>query len=77
MSLRLAGSESSSGTIIRNVRSMRVRTRSVHVYAALLGLCVLARGQGAFYLHDDDRVVFYGDSITEQRYYTTLVERMC
>ena len=29
-----------------------------------------------FALHDGDRVVFYGDSITAQRYYTRLVEDM-
>jgi len=27
-----------------------------------------------FYLKDGDRVVFYGDSITDQRLYTTFVE---
>lgn len=30
-----------------------------------------------FYLHKGDRVVFYGDSITEQRLYTTDVEVYC
>lgn len=30
--------------------------------------------QDAFYLKDGDRVVFYGDSITDQRLYTTFVE---
>jgi lysophospholipase L1-like esterase len=30
--------------------------------------------QPGFYLHDKDTVVFYGDSITEQRLYTTFVE---
>ena len=30
--------------------------------------------QERFYLHDRDTVVFYGDSITEQRLYTTFVE---
>jgi len=30
--------------------------------------------QQPFYLHDGDTVVFYGDSITEQRYYTHWVE---
>lgn len=30
--------------------------------------------QAPFYLHDKDTVVFYGDSITEQRLYTTFVE---
>ncbi len=29
---------------------------------------------GNFYLHDGDRVLFYGDSITEQRYYPVAVE---
>src|SRR5438105_4846242 len=33
-----------------------------------------ARAQSAFALHDGDRVVFYGDSITDQRLYTTFVE---
>ncbi|BDI34289.1 hypothetical protein CCAX7_63400 [Capsulimonas corticalis] len=33
-----------------------------------------AQGNGAFQLKDGDRVVFYGDSITEQRLYTTLTE---
>src|SRR4051812_20793958 len=30
--------------------------------------------QDSFYLKDGDRVVFYGDSITEQRLYTTFTE---
>src|SRR5262245_6536649 len=33
-----------------------------------------ARAQSGFALHDGDRVVFYGDSITDQRLYTTFVE---
>src|SRR6476469_5559483 len=42
-------------------------------------LCLLAFGVGAsaqegFYLKDGDRVVFYGDSITDQRLYTTYTE---
>lgn len=43
---------------------------------ALLVLVVpsLARAEDAFYLRDGDRVVFYGDSITDQRLYTTYVE---
>jgi len=39
--------------------------------------CVLAGSgpaQNGFYLHDGDRVLFYGDSITDQRLYTTFVE---
>ena len=30
-----------------------------------------------FYLKDGDRVVFYGDSITDQRQYTTYIESYC
>src|SRR6202030_1576607 len=33
-----------------------------------------AASQSPFYLKDGDRVVFYGDSITDQRLYTTFVE---
>jgi len=33
-----------------------------------------AFAQDSFYLKDGDRVVFYGDSITDQRLYTTFVE---
>src|SRR3954468_2093976 len=29
---------------------------------------------GEFFIHDGDRVVFLGDSITEQRLYTTYIE---
>jgi len=32
------------------------------------------RGEGTFVIKDGDRVVFYGDSITDQRLYTTFVE---
>lgn len=40
---------------------------------ALLCACSAA-GQPEFYLHDGDRVVFYGDSITDQRLYTVFAE---
>lgn len=46
----------------------------------LIGLCLLllvtvtASAQDGFYLKSGDRVVFYGDSITDQRLYTTFVE---
>src|SRR5215469_6838860 len=43
----------------------------------LFGILLLASaafGQGDFYLKDGDRVVFYGDSITDQRLYTTFTE---
>jgi lysophospholipase L1-like esterase len=43
----------------------------------ILVLCLAAGmplAQDGFYIKDGDRVVFYGDSITEQRLYTTFVE---
>ena len=36
-----------------------------------------ARARENFYLKDGDRVVFYGDSITDQRLYTTYIESFC
>ncbi len=44
----------------------------VWLACSLVGGLVWA--QGSFYLKDGDRVVFYGDSITEQRLYTTYAE---
>jgi lysophospholipase L1-like esterase len=45
------------------------------VLLALLAASVAAlAAQQSFYLHDKDTVLFYGDSITEQRLYTTFVE---
>src|SRR5437016_12617874 len=32
------------------------------------------RAKGTFAIRDGDRIVFYGDSITDQRLYTTFVE---
>ncbi len=40
---------------------------------SIVALC-LGADQGQFYLHAGDTVVFYGDSITEQRLYTMLTE---
>jgi lysophospholipase L1-like esterase len=40
----------------------------------LLGIAPELRAEGAFAIKDGDRVVFYGDSITDQRLYTTFVE---
>jgi lysophospholipase L1-like esterase len=42
-------------------------------FATLLALAFSAQGAD-FYLHPNDTVVFYGDSITDQRLYTTYVE---
>lgn len=44
------------------------------VWLACLSMAPLTWAQGDFYLKDGDRVVFYGDSITEQRLYTTYTE---
>jgi len=44
------------------------------VWLACSLLAGVAWAQGDFYLKDGDRVVFYGDSITEQRLYTTYAE---
>ncbi len=46
----------------------------VRLLFALLLVAAAAGAQGGFYLKDGDRVVFYGDSITDQRLYTTFVE---
>lgn len=40
----------------------------------LFSICVGSHAQEAFQIHDGDRVVFYGDSITEPRLYTAFVE---
>ncbi len=43
-------------------------------WCVLAAWAPLVRAEGPFALHDGDRVVFYGDSITDQRLYTTFVE---
>jgi lysophospholipase L1-like esterase len=53
---------------MRSLRAVLV----VWLACSLVGGIVSA--QGSFYLKDGDRVVFYGDSITEQRLYTTFAE---
>lgn len=50
------------------------RMRSLACTLALLLTSFSAGAQSNFYLKNGDRVVFYGDSITEQRLYTTFVE---
>jgi lysophospholipase L1-like esterase len=43
--------------------------------ALALGVVASANAQRSdFYLHDGDRVLFYGDSITDQRNYTMMIE---
>ena len=40
----------------------------------LIVLAVSSFGADSFYLKNGDRVVFYGDSITDQRLYTVITE---
>jgi lysophospholipase L1-like esterase len=52
-------------------------SRRTAMFGLLLACCPLglwAAPPDNFYLHDGDRVVFYGDSITDQRLYTTFIE---
>jgi lysophospholipase L1-like esterase len=53
---------------------MRSLWRVVLVLVTALALAAPAMAQGQFQLRDGDRVVFYGDSITDQRLYTTFAE---
>ena len=52
---------------------LKNRIRIASLILSLL-IPVAARAQAAFSLHAGDRVVFYGDSITDQRLYTVYVE---
>jgi lysophospholipase L1-like esterase len=50
------------------------RTALCGLLLAVSTLYLPAAPPDNFYLHDGDRVVFYGDSITDQRLYTTFIE---
>ncbi len=52
---------------------MRTVRRTAVLFALCLACLAAASAQG-FYLKNGDRVVFYGDSITDQRLYTTFTE---
>jgi lysophospholipase L1-like esterase len=52
----------------------RTLHRLIVFAAALLLPASVAAQNGGFYLKDGDRVVFYGDSITEQKLYTNFAE---
>src|SRR3954467_494109 len=56
-----------SNSILRQVGAIRV------LVVAILFSQSIGRA-GEFLIHDGDRVVFLGDSITEQRLYTTYIE---
>jgi len=53
---------------------MRLLRRVAVLFVAAMALSAAAMAQGPFQLKDGDRVVFYGDSITDQRLYTVFVE---
>ena len=53
---------------------MRRLCYTVWFLVALPGLSASTKGDEPFYLKDGDRVVFYGDSITDQRLYTVFTE---
>jgi lysophospholipase L1-like esterase len=55
---------------------MRLLPKLFLTYAFLAASCaaLLAADQQPFYLHSGDTVVFYGDSITDQRLYTAVTE---
>jgi lysophospholipase L1-like esterase len=53
---------------------MKIFCRSAISVVATALFLGSALAQSGFYLKDGDRVVFYGDSITDQRLYTTFVE---
>ncbi len=46
----------------------------LHGFVLMAAFSCLSAETSQFYLKDGDRVVFYGDSITDQRLYTTFVE---
>lgn len=53
---------------------MKIMPFLVPVLATALAVSTTALHGGEFLIHDGDRVVFLGDSITEQRLYTTYIE---
>src|SRR5712691_11492956 len=50
-----------------------MRTR-ISLAFLFITVAAFAQAQSGFYLRSGDRVVFYGDSITDQRLYTAFVE---
>src|SRR5271165_4669471 len=56
-------------------RRIEMKTLALLAISALLAVsCVCAAQDKAFYLKSGDIVLFYGDSITEQRLYSVIVE---
>ena len=65
-------------TLAWSVRAMtnrkRLAGRAFMAPALFLALAAGLKAEGPFAIKDGDRIVFYGDSITDQRLYTTFVE---
>ena len=55
-------------------RRIRLAGHASLALALLLGFAATLRADGPFAIKEGDRIVFYGDSITDQRLYTTFVE---
>jgi lysophospholipase L1-like esterase len=55
-------------------RTIRLAVRATLAWALVSGLVLPVWADGPFAIKDGDRIVFYGDSITDQRLYTTFVE---
>jgi lysophospholipase L1-like esterase len=53
---------------------MKLVRRVLLLLTVVLAQAAVALGQDRFFVKDGDRVVFYGDSITDQRLYTTFIE---
>src|SRR6516165_12084929 len=53
------------------MKPLRLRFSILFIVSFSLAVCAIA---GDFLIKDGDRVVFLGDSITEQRLYTTYIE---
>src|SRR6185295_16733769 len=55
-------------------RLLFMKLNALGCLSGLIAITVAASAQEKFALKDGDRVVFYGDSITDQRLYTTFTE---
>jgi lysophospholipase L1-like esterase len=54
--------------------ALPIRLAVLAILSTLARMIPAQTAEKPFYLHDNDTVVFYGDSITEQRFYTGWVE---
>ena len=53
---------------------MKLRLKNFFCFLFLVAALSISSRAADFLVHDGDRVVFLGDSITEQRLYTTYIE---